>query len=552
MTKDDIDKKAKDMIKNNELFIDGKLENFTTMKNHKSTFREGYVNFDEEKKEDEDDEGGDEGGDEGEEEPEEVSISDVLVPFLTDVIKACIIPYIITYLGTCTVQLFKCYEKGAMLPGQNLGLTPYTKYGSDPNASFLSHKNYGFPYDMKGSNPSAKGIIRETVKHSWHQARSIMDMLLNTFRSIAYSESLAQNNTKIRNRNNVKTFGIFTGANGIVVEFIWNTLQIILLILLLVVAGLFSIYLLPTIAVILGVWQQIDVAHTPVLPIPEFVLSMIPPGLPVPKNPLMIHILSTWGAPFPLQIIGLIVYFAISFGIIAPLMQLFSIAMPIYVIYFLILRPIFSKNVRTACIKWYKYYVKRYYMIFALIVSFGISMAIYNNFGGKGVISNKLRELGVSEMIVSLVSFTPLILTTVVYLFWWTGGFPFKNHLTMLKDDDSPPAKNDMCDLLKFQNKGGQIPNPYDLLKPVKEALKNPLEFIFDFFQKIAGAFKSQPSGAAGATGAKRGEGKGPAIGENIVGRAKELGGKIIKGDFKGAKEQLKNRAKELSNRMKS
>ena len=33
-----------------------------------------------------------------------------------------------------------------------------------------------------------------------------------------------------------------------------------------------------------------------------------------------------------------------------------------------------------------------------------ISMAIYNNFGGKGVISNKLRELGVSEMIVSLVS----------------------------------------------------------------------------------------------------------------------------------------------------
>ena len=33
------------------------------------------------------------------------------------------------------------------------------------------------------------------------------------------------------------------------------------------------------------------------------------------------------------------------------------------------------------------------------------------------------------------------------------------------------PAKSDMCDLLKFQNKGGQIPNPYDLLKPVKEAI---------------------------------------------------------------------------------
>ena len=58
---------------------------------------------------------------------------------------------------------------------------------------------------MKGSNPSAKGIIRETVKHSWHQARSIMDMLLNTFRSIAYSDSLAQNNTKIRNYEKTQT-----------------------------------------------------------------------------------------------------------------------------------------------------------------------------------------------------------------------------------------------------------------------------------------------------------------------------------------------------------
>ena len=32
-------------------------------------------------------------------------------------------------------------------------------------------------------------------------------------------------------------------------------------------------------------------------------------------------------------------------------------------------------------------------------------------------------------------------------------------------------------------------------------------------------------------------EGKGPAIGENIVGRASNLGGKIIKGDFKFAKD---------------
>ena len=138
-----------------------------------------------------------------------------------------------------------------------------------------------------------------------------------------------------------------------------------------------------------------------------------------------------------------------------------------------------------------------------LIVSFGISMAIFNNFGGKGVISNKLRELGVDEMVVSLVSFFPFILTFIVYLFWWTGAFPFKTALTMLKDEDSPPAKSDMCGVLKFQNKGGQIANPYDLLKPVKDAMKNPLEFIFDFFQKIAGAMKSKPAAPAAKPAAK-------------------------------------------------
>jgi len=430
---------------------------------------------------------------EGGTEREEISPGDIIVPLSIDLIKAVIIPYIILYLGTCTVQVFKCYEKGAMLPGQNLGLTPYTKYGSDPTASFLSHKNYGFPYDLRGGNASVKGIIRETIKHTWFQARSIVDMLVNTFRSIAYSESLSENNTKIRSRDNVKMFNVFTGSTALLVEFLWNIGQMFLLIVLLIVAGLFSIYLLPVIAVILGVWQQIDVVHTPVLPIPEFILSMIPPGIPVPKNPLMIHVLSTWGAPPPLQLIGIIVYFAISIGIAFPLVQLMSIAIPIYVIYFLILRPIFSKKVRVACGKWYQYYVKRYYMILALIVAFSISLAIQKNFGGKGKVSNALRDLGVDEIIVSLVSFIPAIVVGLIYIWWWGGGFPFKyDGFTMLTNADSPPGKQDICPNLKFQNKGGSIPNPYDLLKPIKDAMKNPLELIFDFFQKISKSFESE------------------------------------------------------------
>ena len=61
MTKDDIDKKAKKMIELNELFIDGKREKFTTMKNYKSTFREGYGNFGGDKEEDDNEEEYDEG-----------------------------------------------------------------------------------------------------------------------------------------------------------------------------------------------------------------------------------------------------------------------------------------------------------------------------------------------------------------------------------------------------------------------------------------------------------------------------------------------------------
>ena len=50
-------------------------------------------------------------------------------------------------------------------------------------------------------------------------------------------------------------------------------------------------------------------------------------------------------------------------------------------------------------------------------------------------------------------------------------------------------------------------------------------------------------------SGNKRGDGKGVGLGENITGRAKELGGKLLRGDVKGATDQLKGRAMELKNK---
>jgi hypothetical protein len=388
-----------------------------------------------------------------------------------------------------------------MIPGQNLGKAPYTKSGADPNASFLSHKNHHFPYNLSGSNASAKGIIRETIKHSWFQTRTIVDMLLNTFRGILYSESLEQNLINKRNRKNVSwpyrkggDDGFLKGSMALMAEFSWNIGQMIALIVVLVAVCFFSIYLLPIIAIVLGVWQQIDVVHKPVLPIPEFILSSLPPGIPVPKNALMIHVLSSYGAFVPLQIVGFIIYYLISFGIIAPLIQVFTILIPVYVIYFLVLRPFFNKDLRTAGFGWFRYYVKRYYMLILMVIAVGVSLALNKKFAGNGPISTLLKEndLGV---LVPFVSWLPAIIVGMFFFMWMFGISVFKNRLfTLLKDSDGAALKNKeaICSLLRYNNTGGFIRSAIELLKPLKDAVRGPLQFILDMFRKLASTFSNR------------------------------------------------------------
>ena len=523
--------KAKKMIKQNEDYISGKKPTFSTLNktNKKSNnklkiklrkkikqFREGFGMEDgeggggddkgggmfgggdkeeggeeEDEEEEEEEEGEEDEGEEGEGEGEEDT-------FVSDLIKAIFLPFVIIYLGSSTVQLFKCYKGGQMIPGQNLGKAPYTKSGADPNASFLSHKNHNFPYNLSGSNASAKGIIRETIKHSWFQTRTIVDMLLNTFRGILYSESLEQNLINKRNRKNVSwpfrkggDEGFLKGPVALMAEFSWNIGQMIALIVVLVAVCFFSIYLLPIIAVVLGVWQQIDVVHKPVLPIPQFILSSLPPGIPVPKNALMIHVLSTYGANPITQTIGVIIYFLISFLLIGPLLQVFTILIPVYVIYFLALRPFFNKNLRTAGFGWFRYYVKRYYIIIAMVIAVGVSLALNKKFAGDGPISKLLKEndLGV---IVPFVSWLPAIIVGLIFFMWMFGMSVFKNRFfTLLKDSDGAALKNKeaICSLLRYNNTGGFIRSAIELLKPIKDAVRGPIQFILDMFRKVSSAF---------------------------------------------------------------
>ena len=520
-------KKAKKMIKQNEEFISGRKESFSNLNkpismNHikNAKFREGFGNNDEEsgfgnndeesgfdmpkknddEEEEEEEEEEEKEEEEGKEEGEEEEEGEEKDTFVMDLIKAIFLPFVIIYLGSSTVQLFKCYKAGAMIPGQNLGRAPYTRSGADPNASFLSHKNYNFPYNLAGSNASAKGIIRETIKHTWFQTRTIVDMLLNTFRGILYSESLEQNLINKRNRKNVSwpykkggDEGFFKGSFALMAEFGWNMGQMIALVVVLVAVCFFSIYLLPIIAIILGVWQQIDIVHKPVLPIPEFILSSLPPGVPIPKNALMIHILSSYGAFFPLQILGVIIYYVISLGIIAPLLQLFTILIPVYVIYFLILRPFANKNLRTAGFGWFRYYVKRYYMIILMIIALGVSFALNKKFSGNGPISKILKENDL-DVVVPFVSWAPAIIVGLFFFMWLFGMSVFKKRLfTLLKDSDGKSLKNKdaICALLRYNNTGGFIPSAFELLKPIKDAIRGPMQWLLDIFRKMAGTFRS-------------------------------------------------------------
>ena len=418
------EKKRDTLIKNNEYYIDGVINNEKRI--------ESMSNMEEESDNEEVDENGSmkegygqrrtrsgkkrknilgrskQGVKLGKKGMRENDIEDVYNPeskgsLPMQLLKAIFLPFIIIFLASSVSLLFKCYKPKSIVPGLNLGRTPYTRSGSNSEAAFTSHEKFGFPYDLKGSHASAKGIIRETTKQMWYQTRFIIDILIGVFKSMFYSDSMNQPLFEMEKGNERKEVswpykkgskekGFLKGAVAISIEGLWNYARAHLLLASIAFMGALGFYIMPTLVVVLAAWQQIDVCHTPVLPIPQFILGLVPPGFPIPRSPLMIHVMSQWGWDPALQIIGFVIYFGISIGIIFPLIQFMTIAIPVYMIYFFILRPFMNKKIKTASFGWFRYYLKRYYMLLIFGLAIGVSSVLSGHFQGKGPISNLIKD----------------------------------------------------------------------------------------------------------------------------------------------------------------
>tara|TARA_A100001015_G_C15017632_1_gene726300 strand:- start:766 stop:2379 length:1614 start_codon:yes stop_codon:yes gene_type:complete len=514
------EKKREKLIKNNEYYIDGLIDNdkrIESMKNmndesddeneyNEKTSKEGYVGERKTKsgKKRKNILGRSvQGIRKGKKGMRENDIEDVYNPeskgsLAMQLVKAIFLPFIIIFLACSVSLLFKFYKPKSVVPAQNLGRTPYTRSGSSAEAPFTSHEKFGFPYDLKGSHASAKGIIRETTKQMWYQTRFIMDMLIGVFKSMFYSESMNQPLFEMEKGNERKEVswpyikgskekGYLKGAVAISAEGLFNYLRAHLLLASIAFIGALGFYIMPTLVVILAAWQQIDVCHTPVLPIPQFILSLVPPGFPVPRNPLMIHIMTMWGWDPTLQIIGFIIYFGISIGIIFPLIQFMTIAIPVYMIYFFILRPFMNKKIQTASYGWFRYYLKRYYMLLLFGLAIGVSSVLSGHFQGDGPISKFIKN----KTIKSLIAWMPAILVGIVFFCWLMGWSPkklnWKERVTLLKPTDKVSVENDKLirELFVHKNKGGWLQSAFDMLKPLKEGVRTPLQWLLKLMKNI-------------------------------------------------------------------
>lgn len=518
------EKKRDNLIKNNEYYIDGLIDNEKRIEsmenmneesddenesNTEGTIKEGYGTRKTKRGKKKKNILGrsKQGVKAGKKGMKENDIEDVYNPeskgsLSMQLLKAIFLPFIIIFLASSISLLFKCYKPKSVVPGQNLGRTPYTRSGSSAEAAFTSHEKFGFPYDLRGSHASAKGIIRETTKQMWYQTRFIMDILIGVFKSLFYSDTMNQALFEMEKGNERKEVswpfkkgskekGFFKGAMAISVEGLWNYLRAHLLLASIAFIGALGFYVMPTLVVVLACWQQIDVCHTPVLPIPQFILSLVPPGFPIPRNPLMIHIMTTWGWDPALQIIGFIIYFAISIGIIFPLIQFMTIAIPVYMVYFFILRPFMDKKIQVASYGWFRYYLKRYYMPLLLGLAIGVSSVLSGHFQGKGPISNMIKDKKLKWLKPMIAWIPAIIVGLFIFLPWFFGISPkklnWKERVTLLKPTDKVSIENDkrICELFKYNNRGGWLQSAFDMLKPLKDGMRTPLQWLLRLMKDI-------------------------------------------------------------------
>ena len=315
-------------------------------------------------------------------------VKDFDIPALVKgVVLILFLPTVLIKISSGILQMLKCYKPDKIVPGTNIKIAPYTARGSVKGASFLSMKNHGFPYNLKGGDASPFGIIREMTKHSWVGIRKITDKLISIWSGFGYYEKLIDPKKPWRK----KVLGPM--------KLLGESIPALLFLLIVLPASALLIILFVSlgpgafVATLYGVIMYIiHMMKAPFnLPIVTLLKKM---GMDMSSmQPSRAHwaVSMTYGI-FPIfkNIIGWLI---LIFGVIFYSSFLFSIQgilIPIYLIYFLLLRPLMDKNLSEISNSWSKYFQKRYHVPLTILTSVLLGLLVWQKAPGLGNIVSKL------------------------------------------------------------------------------------------------------------------------------------------------------------------
>ena len=407
------------------------------------------------------------------------------------VVLILLLPTVLIKISSGILQYLKCYKPDNIVPGTNIKLAPYTSRGAEKNAGFLSLKNHGFPYNLKGGDASPFGIIRELTKHTWVGFRKILDKIISIWSGFGYYEKLLDPK-KPYDRKILKPMALLKEAIPA------------LLFLLILIPGAALVIILFTslgpgafLATLYGIVMYIiHMMKAPFnLPIITFLKGMGMDMRHLQPSRAQWAVNMTYG-PFPVikQFIGWII---LILGVIfysSFLFTLHSTLIPIYIAYFFLIRPMMDKNISEVANSWSNYFQKRYHAILTIITAALLGVLVVNkapglgnyvakafNFAKKGTkkgadsynmktdVGKKLKKgvkgykakTGAGKVLIgdedlkgsATVGGAPFWIFAGVTLIMWIGGFGgYKKRVTALTPQDIPRPMPETCPKIRVQN----------------------------------------------------------------------------------------------------
>jgi len=407
------------------------------------------------------------------------------------VVLILFLPTVLIKISSGILQYLKCYKPDKIVPGTNIKIAPYTARGSEKNAGFLSLKNHGFPYNLKGGDASPFGIIRELTKHTWVGFRKILDKIISIWSGFGYYKKLLDPK-KPYDRKILGPIGLIKEAIPALLFLLVIIPAVALIIILFTSLGP-GAFLATLYGVVMYIIHMMKAPFN--LPIITFLKGMGMDMRHLQPSRAQWAVNMTYG-PFPIikQLIGWVI---LIIGVIFYSSFLFSlqgILIPIYIAYFLLIRPMMDKNMKEVANSWSNYFQKRYHVILTLITAGLLGALVVDkapgagnyvakafNFAKKGAkkgansynmkteVGKKLKKgvkgykakTGVGKVLIgdndlkggAIVGGAPFwIFGGFTLLMWLFGIGGYKKRVTALNPPDIPRDMNDTCPKILVQN----------------------------------------------------------------------------------------------------